>query len=200
MNAPIRDDFIQDAPLGPNPQNRAIIATRLVEAAWCAQDGDEEAAKAHIAHAIALLQGQLTVMPLATTTPASCRDISAGFARWQARRVDAYINANLASCIGIRELAALTKLSCSHFSRAFKRTFGVPAHSYITRRRIEVAQTLMLTTAHSLSDIALCCGLSDQSHLTRWFRRIAGETPSAWRRNRLGAFEPGEPAFRAHSS
>jgi AraC family transcriptional regulator len=33
-----------------------------------------------------------------------------------------------------------------------------------------------------LSEIALSCGLADQSHLSRWFRRIVGETPHAWRR------------------
>jgi AraC-like DNA-binding protein len=33
-----------------------------------------------------------------------------------------------------------------------------------------------------LSEIALSCGMSDQSHFTRAFRRIVGETPHSWRR------------------
>jgi AraC-like DNA-binding protein len=47
----------------------------------------------------------------------------------------------------------------------------------------------MLTTGASLSEIALSCGMSDQSHFTRSFRRIVGEAPSAWRQARYGAIE-----------
>jgi AraC-like DNA-binding protein len=47
----------------------------------------------------------------------------------------------------------------------------------------------MLSSQLPLSDIALSCGLSDQSHFTRVFRRIVGETPSAWRRARRDALD-----------
>jgi AraC family transcriptional regulator len=57
----------------------------------------------------------------------------------------------------------------------------------VIRRRVERAQGLMLATDASLSDIALDCGLADQSHLTRLFRRIVGESPRAWRRARISA-------------
>jgi AraC-like DNA-binding protein len=33
------------------------------------------------------------------------------------------------------------------------------------------------------------CGMTDQSHFSRWFRRIVGETPHQWRRTRRGALE-----------
>jgi AraC-like DNA-binding protein len=41
---------------------------------------------------------------------------------------------------------------------------------------------MMLTTTEPLCRIALDCGLCDQSHLTRLFRRVVGTTPNAWRR------------------
>jgi AraC-like DNA-binding protein len=65
----------------------------------------------------------------------------------------------------------------------------MPAHIWIRQRRIELAQGLMLATDASLSEIALSCGMSDQSHFTRSFRRIVGQTPSSWRQTRLGAIE-----------
>jgi AraC-like DNA-binding protein len=65
----------------------------------------------------------------------------------------------------------------------------MPARIWIRQRRIEFAQGLMLTTGASLSEIALSCGMSDQSHFTRSFRRIVGETPSSWRETRHGAIE-----------
>jgi AraC-like DNA-binding protein len=47
----------------------------------------------------------------------------------------------------------------------------------------------MLTTGASLSEIALRCGMSDQSHFTPSFQRIVGETPSFWRQTRHGAID-----------
>jgi transcriptional regulator GlxA family with amidase domain len=53
------------------------------------------------------------------------------------------------------------------------------------RLRLELAQRLMLTTEDSLSQIALACGMADQSHLSRLFRRGVGETPVGWLRRSL---------------
>lgn len=112
-------------------------------------------------------------------------------AAWQAKRVRLYIETNLANRLYTTELADVVNLSPSHFCRAFKRTFGVTVHRYVMRRRVVIAQRLMLTSAEALSSIALICGMSDQSHLTRWFGRVVGETPAVWRRAR---FEPARPS------
>jgi AraC family transcriptional regulator len=111
-----------------------------------------------------------------------------GLTGWQRRRICAHIDANLGARIRVKDLATHLSLSDSHFSRSFRVSFGIPPHLYITRRRIELAQSLMLTTAANLSEIALTCGMSDQSHLTRLFRRIVGDTPRAWRRRRLSGY------------
>jgi AraC-like DNA-binding protein len=73
-----------------------------------------------------------------------------------------------------------------HFCRAFKESFTETPHSHIMRLRLEMAQRLMLTTDDPLSHIALDCGLSDQAHLSKLFRRRLGETPSSWRRLNFG--------------
>jgi AraC family transcriptional regulator len=52
-----------------------------------------------------------------------------------------------------------------------------------------VAQGLMLTTSEPLSSIAVKCGMCDQPHFTRSFRRIVGETPYMWRRTRRGSLK-----------
>jgi AraC-like DNA-binding protein len=61
--------------------------------------------------------------------------------------------------------------------------------NYVLRRRIELAQGLMLTTSEPLSSIAVNCGMCDQSHFTRSFHRIVGETPYTWRRTRRGSLQ-----------
>jgi AraC family transcriptional regulator len=86
-------------------------------------------------------------------------------------------------------LATSFDISVGHFCRAFKCTFGMPARSWILQRRIELAEGLMLTKDASLSEIALSCGMSDQSHFTRVFRRLVGETPSSWRQTQHSAIE-----------
>jgi AraC family transcriptional regulator len=169
----------------------SAVAVRLVEAACFARDGNGGAAKAQIARAIALLRGDPSTIPVnPPLLDGAAREIvRGGLALWQKRRLMAYIDAHLSERIRIEELAEQLNLSESHFSRAFRCTFGTTAHEYLMRRRIEMAQGLMLTSREPLCAIALRCGLSDQSHLTRVFRRIAGETPNAWRRTRRGEIE-----------
>ncbi|MDB5482968.1 MAG: AraC family transcriptional regulator [Caulobacteraceae bacterium] len=101
------------------------------------------------------------------------------------RRVEDYIEENLGNPVPIVDLAELCRLSVRHFTLAFTQSFGQPPHGYIVRRRIERANQLMVRTEEPLSQIALDCGLADQSHLTKWFRRLLGVTPSAWRKTQL---------------
>lgn len=105
-----------------------------------------------------------------------------GLAAWQLRRVRDHVDRHLDGSILIEDLAAVAKLSPGHFCRAFKASTHDTPHGYIVRQRVRRAQTLMLSTRDSLSQIACACGLTDQAHLTRLFRRLVNETPLAWRR------------------
>ena len=121
----------------------------------------------------------------ATAESVATKPVCGGLAPWQVRRVATYMDVNLANSIRCKDLARVTRLSVSHFMRAFRESFGAPAHAYLMRRRMERAKGLMLMTDTALGQIALDCGLADQSHLTRLFRRLVGESPAAWRRARI---------------
>jgi AraC family transcriptional regulator len=167
-----------------------VVTAQLIEAACRAQDGDSDGTRAHIARAVALLDAHQASRTTRQSSDRGARQIPRGsFAAWQSRRLRAHVDENLSGKISIKDLAASLHISVGHFCRAFKRTFGMPARIWIRQRRIEVAQGLMLTTGASLSEIALSCGMSDQSHFTRSFRRIVGEVPSSWRQARHGAIE-----------
>jgi AraC-like DNA-binding protein len=101
---------------------------------------------------------------------------------WQTNRVISYIDSNLGGGIRSQDLARLVNLSTSHFSRAFKSSVGVTPHTYITRRRIELAREMMCASDQALAQIAVVCGWSDQSHFCRVFRHVVGLSPQEWRR------------------
>lgn len=122
--------------------------------------------------------------PKAFAAPAMQRG---GLAPWQVLRIKALVEARLAGRISSAEMAAAARLSPSHFSRAFRISFGDAPKAYVNRRRIARSKTMMLDGGDSLAAIALACGLSDQAHFCRMFRRFEGMSPSVWRRLRGGA-------------
>jgi AraC family transcriptional regulator len=192
MNAYADMSISQDTPTTvTSTEELSLVAVLLVEAASKARGGDREATRAHVEHAVALLRGKPSAgrggirVLSSLETPVARGSLPT----WQARRVLVHVEANLCRRIPIRELAGLLNLSTSHFCRAFKCTFGVSPRDYVLRRRIEVAQGLMLTTSEPLVSIAVRCGMCDQPHFTRSFRRIVGVTPYMWRRARQGSVQ-----------
>jgi AraC family transcriptional regulator len=116
--------------------------------------------------------------------------VRGGLSGRQVRQVRDYIDSNLGSRIPIDQLASLAQQSVGHFFRTFRASFGETPQAYILRRRILHAEALMRSSDEPLARIALDCGLCDQSHLSRVFRRIVGVTPNAWRRRAASMQEP----------
>jgi AraC-like DNA-binding protein len=119
--------------------------------------------------------------PAYENRPKNCR-----LADWQVRRAQDFICNNLGSNLRIEVVARLVHLSSSYFSRAFKSTTGISYSDFVARARIDLAKQLLLTTELPISEVALNCGLVDQSHLTRLFNRVVGLPPNTWRRRVLG--------------
>jgi AraC family transcriptional regulator len=107
---------------------------------------------------------------------------SGGLAPWQVNRVRSHIEDRISCTITLDELAQVAKLSTSYFSAAFKVTLGVSPYNYVIERRVAFAKYRMTNSDAPLCEIALDCGLADQAHLSRIFRKATGTTPSAWRR------------------
>jgi AraC-like DNA-binding protein len=165
-----------------------LSVTALIDAVNCALAGHYEQAQHNARIAVQALDEEIAArarLVPATADSVATRPGCGGLAPWQMRRVATYIDANLADSIRCDDMARVTRLSVSHFMRAFRESFGAPAHAFLMRRRMERAQGLMLTTDTTLGQIALECGLADQSHLTRLFRKLVGESPAAWRRARM---------------
>ncbi|AKT39546.1 helix-turn-helix domain-containing protein [Chondromyces crocatus] len=109
-----------------------------------------------------------------------------GLAPWQLRRVTDYLRAHLSDNVRLEELATMTGLSQSQFSRAFKASTGSPPHRWQMNERILQAQQHLVQGSSSLAEIALATGFTEQSHFTRVFSRMVGASPGAYRRARRG--------------
>ena len=149
----------------------------LLEAAVGQLHDQGHPAQGALLEAASLLRQQ--VHPIAAR---EVRDGSGSLLAWQARKVRDYIDSHIIESILVADLCALIQRSEAHFSRSFKRTFGQSPHSFVVRRRVELAAQYMLASDASLSDIALRCGFTDQAHLCKHFRHAVGHTPAAWRR------------------
>jgi transcriptional regulator GlxA family with amidase domain len=97
------------------------------------------------------------------------------------RRVREYVLAHLTEKISNRVLAQSVGLSASHFSRAFKQSAGVSPHRFVLESRIERVKHLLSESELPLAQIAVNAGFGDQSHCSRWFRKLVGITPSRFR-------------------
>jgi AraC-like DNA-binding protein len=117
---------------------------------------------------------------------AQSREPSPMLSPWQTQRVTTYISANVARPIRLVELTRLTRMRATQFVCAFRATFGMEVHDFITLRRLNLACIVMLTTDQTLGQIAEDCGLCDEVQFSAAFQDVFGELPAAWRRSRRG--------------
>jgi AraC-like DNA-binding protein len=120
-----------------------------------------------------------TVRPVRLPAP---RLAAGGIAPRTLRRIREHIERQIERKISLSDLARLAGLSAGHFSRAFRSSVGVPPYRYLRQRRIAAGSRLIRDTDRPIAEIALSVGFSDQSHFTRAFVRVRGETPAAFRR------------------
>lgn len=84
----------------------------------------------------------------------------------------------------VAEMAETVGLSESWFANVFKQTTGTTPLQWQLGKRIEIAKKLLADSELTVAGVAAQLGFSDQAHLTKVFRQIAGDTPAAWRRTR----------------
>jgi AraC family transcriptional regulator len=89
-----------------------------------------------------------------------------------------YIFDHLAEPIEVGDLADLAGRSAFHFSRVFARSVGMTPHRYVVHLRLQAALRHIRDGQMSMAEIAAATGFSDQSHLSRWIRRVHGVAPS----------------------
>jgi AraC-like DNA-binding protein len=97
-----------------------------------------------------------------------------------------YMEAALHKPIGVSDIASAAYFSPFHFLRSFKQVFNETPHQYLTRRRIERAQNLLLQTDMSVTSICIEVGFESLGSFSTLFRRHSGVSPERYRsQNRI---------------
>jgi AraC-like DNA-binding protein len=90
-----------------------------------------------------------------------------------------YIQEHLEEPFCLDEISNRFNINKWQLSRQFKPVFGVTLFQHIHASRMVLAKD-MLTQQHTITDVALGLGYSDQSHFTRFFKRFVGISPKKW--------------------
>ena len=96
-------------------------------------------------------------------------------------RVTHVIGERYAEELTVADIAGVVKLHPNYLMRVFKDRCGMSLWEYVTRLRVSHAQRLLITTDRKMVDVALESGFGSVSRFHAAFRRIAGQTPRAYR-------------------
>jgi len=111
--------------------------------------------------------------------------VRGGLSPYQLSRAKEALAAEIERDLTLAEVADVCGLSRGHFAKAFRLSSGTTPHRWRQQCRIDQAKRMLVQGEQTLAEIALACGFADQSHFTRVFSRMVGETPAGWRR-RMG--------------
>ncbi|MDU5949835.1 MAG: helix-turn-helix transcriptional regulator [Paenibacillus macerans] len=83
--------------------------------------------------------------------------------------------------MSLNALGRATGFNPSYLSRIFKRDVGIGLHDYITRRRMELARSLLTHTKMKIYEVAQKCGYDNTNYFIRIFKLTVGLTPQEYR-------------------
>lgn len=101
----------------------------------------------------------------------------------QLRRLEAYVEANLAGRILRSDLANAAGTSLSGLIRGLREGMGMTPAEFVMHARLRAAREMMQDPSASLKTIAADCGFADHAHLSRSFKTRYGVTPKAFRQS-----------------
>lgn len=98
------------------------------------------------------------------------------------RKAVDYVNLNLSSPLGLKDMAELFNVNSSYLSTLFKKEMGITLTDYVNKQRIDAALKLLNTGDMQVQDIAYFVGISDVNYFSKLFKKQVGNTPSGYRK------------------
>jgi len=103
------------------------------------------------------------------------------------RRAHDLIDRDYADALDLDALAREAGYSKYHFARTFAAAYGETPRAYLTRRRVERAKSLLRTANLSVTEVCLLVGFESLGSFSSLFRRLVGQSPSAYRASSVAA-------------
>lgn len=97
-------------------------------------------------------------------------------------RIVDYVRAHYREKISVSDMAKIGGISVSSQERLFRKAFGLTPLMYLRKTRLNAACAMLRDTLIDLAQIAVECGLTDQTNMTRAFRLELKITPLKYRR------------------
>lgn len=104
-----------------------------------------------------------------------------GAALGHVRRFRTLVEAQFRRQPTLAALAGELGITPTQLNRACRQVLGHPALAVLHQRLLLEAQRDLAYTTLSIKQIALGLGFADAAYFTRFFQRLAGRTPTAWR-------------------
>lgn len=98
------------------------------------------------------------------------------------RKAITYIDQHVKDEISLKDVANHVHLNPSYFSVLFKEQLSLNFSEYVTRRRIQMAKQLMVTTNLPINEIAEQVGYKTSKYFIKLFKEMEGVTPSTYRK------------------
>lgn len=95
-----------------------------------------------------------------------------------------YIDANYKQDLSLTAIAETVFVSRHYISHIFKRDYGVSPIEYLIKKRISIAQQMLLNSSLSITEIAQEVGYKDPLYFSQIFKQHMGMSPSTFRKNR----------------
>ena len=95
------------------------------------------------------------------------------------KRIQDYLKTHYFENISLEQLASLANLKPLRLLRVFRHAVGLPPHAYLVQMRVTHAKKL-LVAGMPIAEVAADTGFTDQSHLTKHFKRTVGVTPGQY--------------------
>lgn len=92
-----------------------------------------------------------------------------------------YIKKNFMNKISLNDVAYVSNISPSYFSKVFKEEMGKNFNNYLNEIRVHNAKRLLMDDSIPLVDVAFMTGFEDQSYFSKVFKRITGISPGKYR-------------------
>lgn len=179
MHVYFRSDHLEQATDSQAPDlaaatfGRDPMARSLMERFVLALDWSDTASSMAVEHGVYALLARIASLEKTMQETHS----RGGLTSSQRRLTRELVESRLGERITVTDMAGAAGLSVRQFSRAFIQSEGVPPYEWVLCRRIEVARR-RLERGDKASVVALDCGFSSQTHMSRHFRARLGVTPS----------------------